>query len=107
MNNTSNETTSNNNDAVLVFYSERVSIVGYQLLRLNLSAIVYYIFIYPLCLLDIYLYPFIVFVFCFKPIPFNELFSCYKKKTNNDNTTDSSDNTAEDAEKSIISLISQ
>ena len=80
MNNTSNETTSNNNDAVLVFYSERVSIVGYQLLRLNLSAIVYYIFIYPLCLLDVSLYPFIVFIFCFKPIPLKSLCSCNKKK---------------------------
>ena len=37
------------------FSSLILSIVGYQLLKLNLSPIVYYIFIYPLCLLDVLL----------------------------------------------------
>ena len=62
------------------FSSLILSIIGYQLLRLNLSKIVYYIFIYPLCLLDVSLYPFIVFIFCFKPIPLKSLCSCNKKK---------------------------
>ena len=84
------------------FSSLILSIVGYQLLKLNLSPIVYYIFIYPLCLLDVLLYPFIVFVFCFKPISLNKLCSCFKKETNN-NSEDSN----EDKEKMIISLLSQ
>ena len=75
------------------FSSLILSIVGYQLLKLNLSPIVYYIFIYPLCLLDVLLYPFIVFVFCFKPISLNNLCSCFKNETNNN-----SEDTNEDKE---------
>ena len=86
------------------FSSLILSIVGYKLLELNLSAIVYYIFIYPLCLLDVLLYPFIVFVFCFKPIPLNKLCLCYNKNANNDNDFNDIN---DDNDNIVISLLTQ